>query len=154
MPSSTFVSSVMATIEPSTVIFVANREIAHLPLPGLPSPLLPTPVNVDHLAYFLSGYDPATVELLCSGFVHGFPLHFEGPRHSFAAPNLISALQNPAVVDAKLQKELEAQRIAGPFSSSPFPVFRISPLGIVPKKNSRGISTHTSSVVSEGNIVK
>lgn len=47
---------------------------------------------------------------------------------------MISALQNPAAVTAKLSKELEAQQIAGPFYSLPFPVFQISPLGLVPKK--------------------
>ena len=37
-------------------------------------------------------------------------------------------------MDAKLAKELDAHRLAGPFSSPPFPVFRVSPLGLVPKK--------------------
>lgn len=71
---------------------------------------------------------------LAKGFGEGFPLHYEGSHYSCHATNLISALQNPAVVEAKLHKELEARRLAGPFSSPPFPVFRISPLGLVPKK--------------------
>ena len=50
------------------------------------------------------------------------------------APNLLSAIQNPRVLSAKLSKELDAHRLAGPFSSPPFPIFRISPLGLVPKK--------------------
>ena len=74
------------------------------------------------------------MQLLESGFTSGFPLHFDGPRCSQEAPNLLSAIQNPTVVSAKLSKELDAHRIAGPFSSPPFPVFRISPLGLVPKK--------------------
>lgn len=84
--------------------------------------------------YFLSGYDQSIVELLCSGFRNGFPLHFEGPRHSFKSTNLLSALQNPAAVETKLKKELDAHRLAGPFEFPPFAVFRISPLGVVPKK--------------------
>ncbi|PFX27327.1 hypothetical protein AWC38_SpisGene7982 [Stylophora pistillata] len=64
----------------------------------------------------------------------GFPLYFDGPRCSQEAPNLLSALQNPKAVSAKLSKELDAHRLAGPFSSPPFPIFRISPLGLVPKK--------------------
>ena len=83
---------------------------------------------------FLSGYDHSIVQLLASGFTFGFPLHFDGPRCSQEAPNLLSALQNPAAVNAKLSKELDAHRLAGPFSSPPFPVFRVSPLGLVPKK--------------------
>ena len=43
-----------------------------------------------------------------------------------SAPNLLSALQNPEVVDAKLNKELAARRLAGPFSSPHFSVFRVS----------------------------
>lgn len=64
----------------------------------------------------------------------GFPLHYEGPRFSCASNNLLSAMQNPTAVDAKISNELDAHRLAGPFSSPPFLVFRISPLGLVPKK--------------------
>lgn len=74
------------------------------------------------------------MRLLESGFTSGFPLHFDGPRCSQKAPNLLSAIQNPKVVSAKLSKELDAHRLVGPFSSPPFPIFRISPLGLVPKK--------------------
>ena len=41
------------------------------------------------------------------------------------------------MVDQKVAKELEAHRLAGPLDSPPFPVFRVSPLGIVPKKTPR-----------------
>ena len=67
---------------------------------------------------------------MLSGFTHGFPLHFEGERKSFSSGNIKSALQNPTIVDAKLEKELELQTLAGPFKSP----FRIPPLGVVPKK--------------------
>ncbi|XP_074639612.1 uncharacterized protein LOC141897834 [Acropora palmata] len=46
----------------------------------------------------------------------------------------MSALDNPEAVDAKLQKELESHRLAGPFQSPPLSPFWISPLGLVPKK--------------------
>ena len=46
----------------------------------------------------------------------------------------MSALDNPESVDAKLQKELEVHRLAGPFQSPPLSPFWISPLGLVPKK--------------------
>ena len=61
-------------------------------------------------------------------------LHYEGPQDSSCAKNLLSAILNPEPVDAKIDKELVAQRLAGPFSSPPFSHFRISPLGLVPKK--------------------
>ena len=37
-------------------------------------------------------------------------------------------------VREKLKNELELGRIAGPFSSPPFPTFRCSPLALIPKK--------------------
>ena len=83
---------------------------------------------------FLSGHDIPTVNFLSLGFTEGFSLHFEGTLQSFEAPNLLSARQNTVAVDAKLQKELEAGRLAGPFCSPPFEIFHISPLSLVPKK--------------------
>ena len=71
------------------------------------------------------------VELLSNAFKYGFPLHYEGPQDSSCAKNLLFAIQNPEAVDAKLDKEIAAHRIAGPYPSSPFPQ---SPLGLVPKK--------------------
>ena len=83
---------------------------------------------------FVSGYDHSIVQLLESGFTSGFPLHFDGPRSSQEAPNLLSALQNPKAVSAELSTKLDAHRLAGHLPSPPFPVFRISPLGLVPNK--------------------
>ena len=68
------------------------------------------------------------------GIREGFPLHYEGIRVSSDATNLLSALDNPEVLDAKLNKECEAGRLAGPFHKPPFHPFRVSPLGVVPKK--------------------
>ena len=67
-------------------------------------------------------------------FIQGFPVHFQGERDSRTATNLMSALDNPEAVDVKLQKELEAHRLAGPFQSPPLSPFWISPLGLVPMK--------------------
>ena len=65
---------------------------------------------------------------MCAGFTFDF-LHI-----SFFATNLISAQQNPEIVSAKISKELAAGRLAGPFDTPPFSNFRVSPLGVVPKK--------------------
>jgi hypothetical protein len=82
----------------------------------------------------LCGYDVHVVSLLHKGFTLGFPLHFSGDRISFCSKNLASAYEHPDIVSAKLDKELQANRIAGPFHEPPFPNFRVSPLGVVPKK--------------------
>ena len=72
--------------------------------------------------------------VLSSGFRDGFPLHYKGDPGCSDANNLISAIENPDVVDGKISKELKAGRLAGPFRTRPFYPFRISPLGVVPKK--------------------
>lgn len=48
--------------------------------------------------------------------------------------NLKSCIELPEIVLTKLQKELSAKRIKGPFSEKPFNNFHISPIGLVPKK--------------------
>ena len=70
---------------------------------------------------------------MSKGFREGFPLHYESIRVSSDATNLLSVLDNPEVVDAKLNKECEA----GPFHHVPFNPYRVSPLGVVPKKTPR-----------------
>lgn len=99
-----------------------------------PQPCLPTPIKVERLSFLLDMYLPYTANFLLPGFTHGFPLHFDGERTSFTSNNLKSALLNPTVVDAKLHKRLELNRLPGPFESPPFSTFRVSPLGVVPKK--------------------
>lgn len=103
---------------------------------NLPSPTqhLPTPIKIDSFIRFLDGYSPYLVQLLFSGFSEGFPLHYHGHNRNFEGRNLLSVLQNPQVVDVKIQKELESHRLAGPFKVPPFPSFKVSPLGVVPKK--------------------
>ena len=41
----------------------------------------------------------------------------------------------PELAKQKMSKELAVGRIAGPFSVPPFPTLRVSPIGLVPKKN-------------------
>ena len=80
------------------------------------------------------GYDRTLKQYLINGFRFGFRTNFIGEISSFEAPNLKSALQNPEILFSKLSKELDARRIAGPFDTAPFPLFRTSPVGIVHKK--------------------
>lgn len=70
---------------------------------------------------------------MSKGFREGF-LHYEVIRVLSHATNLISALDNPEVVDAKLKKKCKVGCLAGPFHNVPFHPFRVSPLGVVPKK--------------------
>lgn len=136
VPTNTSVISVRGHTLFPTVIFVAkaSNPVFIPQLPG-PSPrTLPTPVRVERLSFLLDGYTHSTVEFLISGFTNCFPIHFQGVRQLRKAKNLLSALDNPSAVDSKLKKELEAQRLTGPFRSPPLSPFWISPLGVVPKK--------------------
>ena len=54
-------------------------------------------------------------------FKYGFHLFSVGQIRSYESPNLLSAAQQPQIVDQKLAKELEAHRLAGPFDVTPFP---------------------------------
>jgi len=93
-------------------------------------PILPLPTPVNCLESLLEGYNFQKRSFLIEGFKYGFHLFSVGQSRSSESHNLFSAKQQPQVVDEKLAKELEAHRFAGPFVS----VFRVSPLGIVPKK--------------------
>ena len=97
-------------------------------------PTLPTPVKPQILDTFLKGYDSGERKYLVEGFRSGFQIAFQGEARNCSGKNLKSAIDNPHVVEAKLNKELEAERIAGPFKAPPFGSFHVSPLGIVPKK--------------------
>lgn len=98
---------------------------------------MPTPIRVNKLKEFLSFYDCHKARFLLDGFTFGFRIgsdlivsHFPGCKK-----NLLSAQTHPNVIDLKLTKEIEANRIAGPFSQPPFAQFHVSPLGVVPKKS-------------------
>ena len=124
------VINVIKTIQAPSVIFVP-QDLSPSVKPSL---ALPTPVTINGLAPLLSGYSTSTAEYLINGFSLGFPIPFQGPSSSSSSPNLLSAEQHPGVIDHYLTKELLAQRVAGPFTHPPFQNFRLSPIGVVPKK--------------------
>jgi hypothetical protein len=77
-----------------------------------------------------------TVITILDGIRDGVRIGFEGPRPSVACTNRPSVSSHSADIISNIRNELEAGRIAGPFSSSPFDSFCTSPLGAVPKKGS------------------
>ena len=46
-----------------------------------------------------------------------------------------SVYEKPDLVKAKIKKEVSLDRVVGPFTFRPFPTLRVSPIGIVPKKD-------------------
>lgn len=72
------------------------------------------------------------MKVLCLFFLL---LSFSGVGCSIV-DNLSSVNRFKEIVRRKFEKEVLAGRVAGPFTSPPFDYFRISPLGIIPKKDS------------------
>ena len=134
MPSSTLASNVMEITRPPTAIFVPPL-IEDQPNLCPQPPSLPTPVRIDRFLSFLDGYTPSTVRYLRYGFSAGFHLHYTGQLISVHSQNLSSALEKPEAVDFKLDKELSAQRLAGPFSDPPLKHSMYHPLGLFPRRH-------------------
>ena len=117
---------------------------------------MPTPVSPDALRYFLVGYNRNIVEYLLNGFQHGFRIGCFGlpAQQAKRVTNLKSAIEFPAVVDNKIAKELALSRILGPFDTPPrSDNFRISPLGVVPKKSPGEFRTIHHLIYPEGSSV-
>ena len=99
---------------------------------------MPTPVLPNVLEQYLQGYNEQLGQYLVKGFTEGFHLGYTGLPKNILSKNLKSALSCPEVIVEKLNSELEAGRIEGPFSAPPFPNFRTNPLGLVPKNSGSG----------------
>ncbi|KAK6195007.1 hypothetical protein SNE40_000528 [Patella caerulea] len=93
-----------------------------------------TPVNAVKFRDALFGYDESEINFIFEGFMNGFPLNITLENIRPYTNNLKSALELPDIVQLKLDKELKAGRIAGPFDEKPFENFHASPLGVVEKK--------------------
>lgn len=78
--------------------------------------------------------DKSAAERLRSGFTLWFFIPFNYSPDPVFADNLKSARDNPEVLQEKISKEVSLGRMFGPFSSPPFANFRVSPLGVVAKK--------------------
>jgi hypothetical protein len=94
-----------------------------------------SPINLHILSKLLSVYpDREAADILYNGFRYGFRINYAGPRVSYESRNLKSVLNNPAIAWEKVMNEVNAGRIAGPFSYRTISNLRVSPIGLVPKK--------------------
>lgn len=94
-----------------------------------------TPVKILNMLPWLHKYpEPLKAVVLRDGFLFGFHLPSFSGTGCRIFPNLPSVSIHLSVVCEKSDKELQAGRIAGQFSTPPFMNFRVLPLGIVPKK--------------------
>ena len=82
------------------------------PLRLTPLPISPvTPLRVDRLDFLLHGYDHDYKRFFIDGFTFGFRLGFMNNERPLESSNLKSALSQPQVVSAKLEKERTAGRL-------------------------------------------
>ncbi|KAM4034620.1 uncharacterized protein ACNLHF_021282 [Anomaloglossus baeobatrachus] len=94
-----------------------------------------TPVSVAEIGPWLDRYpNKDAAAQLRFGFSIGFFIPFKLNRHPLFARNLKSATELHEVLLDKINCELAKGRLKGPFDSIPFYNLRVSPLGVVPKK--------------------
>ncbi|XP_041442566.1 uncharacterized protein LOC121401560 isoform X1 [Xenopus laevis] len=88
------------------------------------------------LSESLLGYpDKEAAVFLAKGFLDGFKIPVaQTPPPSKIYKNLKSAGQHEDVLKQKIEKEVKAGRMAGPFEVIPIEGLVVSPLGVVPKK--------------------
>lgn len=96
-----------------------------------------SPINISQVKKALVDFpDPEIANKLINGLEFGFKLNYSGPRlpMDYQGHQIVGELAN--IAREKIQKEIELNRIAGPFPSPPFPTFRVSPISLRPKKSS------------------
>jgi hypothetical protein len=82
--------------------------------------------------------DREFVNHLLSGLQYGFDTGVSVlPTRSFECNNLKSAIADPEFVTESLKQDLENGYLIGPFATPPFPIYRVSPIGIAERKYSK-----------------
>ncbi|XP_069816798.1 uncharacterized protein [Dendropsophus ebraccatus] len=111
---------------------VQTRENLHAQVPVTQR----TPVCAAAMEPWLNLYpNKQEADQLRFGFTFGFFIPFILSRNPLFADNLKSARDHPEVLKEKMRKEVSLGRVEGPFPSPPFTNLRVSPLGVVPKKD-------------------
>jgi len=78
------------------------------------------------------GYDPQLRDYLVSGFREGFFINYVGTGPPPCKRNHPSFDKNLTIGRQKINNEVTAGRLLGPFTQAPFQNFSTSPLGLVP----------------------
>lgn len=100
--------------------------------PSNRQPQVITPIDPTQLQQIIR--DLPDSSFLIDGFTHGFRVSHSAISIASTHHNHQSAYLQAEFLDHYIHKELSQQRISGPFSTPPHPLFVSSPLGIVPKK--------------------
>ncbi|XP_061162686.1 uncharacterized protein LOC133171907 [Saccostrea echinata] len=96
--------------------------------------LLTTPVNIKVLTHELFHHpDKEFAKYLCDGFTYGFDTmisNADADSETLECRNLLSARNQPEIVDKLVKTEVEKGFVVGPLESLPFPKYRVSPIGV------------------------
>ena len=101
------------------------------------SPLVPvhlvSPLQLSQFQAELCDYPDLTAAAYVLTGLQGFHIGFETSSVTLrsASSNMRSALVHPSVIDAYLETEVLHGRVAGPFTSPPFPDLHISRFGVI-----------------------
>ena len=130
------ISNTLATGAEGTTLRASVRKRPTRANPGSNTGGPRTPVKVEVLAGYLEGYDSTKTAYLVRGFTDGFMLESEGLQDpKLDAPNPPLPPHLKAQVQNKLDKEIQAGRIVGPFKVPPLHGFRVSPIKVAEKKD-------------------
>ena len=122
-----------------------NKWCAHIasspqtPIVPLQACNITTPLEVSAWRNFLTSHPHRDlVHFFLQGVVHGFRIGFNYGDYLLqisARKNLQSAGEHPEVIDRYLQKEMDEQRVVGPFSRAMVPGLHVSRFGVIPKSH-------------------
>ncbi len=94
---------------------------------------MPTPLDTSEFRRLLEGYDEEKKLYVLNGISYGFDIGFRGAYAATTCENSPLISQHLDVTRDLIQKEIDLNRMEGPFDSPPFKHFHISPLTIRPK---------------------
>ena len=95
-----------------------------------------TPIKVDRYAQLLqeSQFDKEKAQILITGFKKGFDIGYRGPvMRKDTSQNIPLTIGTHLDLWEKLMKEVDHNRLAGPFDEIPYVNHMQSPIGLVPK---------------------
>ena len=106
-----------------------------------PLALIQTPLRVDRWEAALACHpDEEFVSYLVRSMTRGFRIGVDRGKQKCKSSrrNMMSARQNPHVVEEYLAVEVEAGRVVGPVDPKSFPGVQVSPFGVIPKSHQPG----------------
>lgn len=99
-----------------------------------------TPINADILEQLLheSNYNREKRDYLINGFCKGFSIEYTGPqKRQDYSKNLLLRSGTKTMLWNKLIKEVQLNRICGPFTTIPYDTWIQSPVTLIPKNSGK-----------------